>query len=528
MGGTLMVAMIGAAWACTAIAPNATAAGPSGKPDAGFGNGDFNETPIVPPGSGTAGDLEDKPLTVDHAPNGLPYVAGELIVSYSADTAASTQRAIAQSAGAETTDNLSRIDIRILKFPEIKAEESRPVRERLLARRKAELEAEPAVVAAEYGQIDALAAAPNDPLFAYQWGLERINAPAAWDVTTGANTIMAILDSGMDYSNPDIGGVVGEYDYYNNDTSALDTTIGHGTHVTGIAGAITNNAEGVAGTSPDGLFFNYKVCGAGGCPLPERESAIYDAANFGADAINMSIGPVSCVNNFTQSEETAVNYAVSMGVVVVASAGNNACDTPAYPGAHQNAIGVSATDINNGDSDFSNYGSWVDVSAPGGEGGNPCTGTNTEDILSTYLVSKGTYCFQPGTSMAAPFVTGVASLLAAQGLSASEIRARIESTATDLGDPGFDVLFGHGLVNAAAAVTNSPPGTAPEPGPSVGSGDACAAAHGLLEKAKKQMKRARAKFRKADSENEKEKAEVKIAKARKAIKRAKEAIEAAC
>jgi thermitase len=510
------------------FAPNAVAAGAAGKPLGDYENPTAGDTPIVPVGAGSTGDTQDKPLTVDRAPNGLPYVAGELIVTYESGTADASQRAIADEFGAETKESLSRIDVRFLKFPEIKAEESQPVRERLLQRRKAQLEREPGVVAADYAQIDAPAGIPNDPLFSYQWGLNRINAPAAWDVTQGANTIMAILDSGMDYANPDIGGVVGEYDFFSNDTNASDTTSGHGTHVAGIAGAITNNGAGVAGTSPDGLFLNLRVCSTTGCPLTARVDAIYAAANYGVDAINMSIGATSCVSNYAASEEVAVDYALSKGVVVVASAGNNACSTPSYPGAYQNAIGVSGTDVNNGDSDFSNFGSWVDVSAPGGEGGNTCTAVNTEDILSTYLVSAGTYCFQPGTSMAAPFVTGVASLLAGQGLSANEIRSRIESTVTDLGSPGFDVLFGHGLVNAAAAV--APPGAAPGPvpGPPVSSSDPCAAAHELLAKAKKQMKRARAKYRKADTEKEKEKAEVKIAKARKAIKRAKEAIEAAC
>ena len=512
------------------FAPNAAASDLAAKPGVESQSVKVADTPIVPVGAGNA-DTPDRELTVDHAPNGLPYVAGELIVEFSAGTPGETQRAITQEAGAVTSQNLSRIDIRSLKFPKVKHEQSQAVREQLLARFKGQLEQHPGVAAADYNQIDAPAATPNDPLFSLQWGLERINAAPAWDVSQGANTTMAILDSGIDYSNPDIGGVIGEYDYYNDDTNASDTTSGHGTHVTGIAGAITNNGTGVAGTSPDGLFLNLKVCGAGGCPLDDRVSAIYDAANYGVDAMNMSIGPTSCTNNYSSTEETAVNYAVSKDAVVVAAAGNNACNTPSYPGAHTNAIGVSGTDVNNGDSDFSNYGNWVDVSAPAGEGGNACTGTNTEDVLSTYLVSAGTYCFSPGTSMAAPFVTGVASLLAAQGLSAGGIRTRIESTATDLGSPGFDTLFGNGLVNASAAVAPPATGdpTAPgPPAPAAGASDACAAAQELLAKAKKQMKRARAKFRKADTEKEKEKAEVKIAKARKAIKRANEAIAAAC
>jgi thermitase len=519
--GTAVLAL-GVTFGSTAAAA-AAAAGAGAKPVGDFSGPKTSNTSIVPVGTG--GDSTDPELTVDHAPNGVPYVAGELIVRYSTATPASIQHAIADDVGAASKESLSRIDVRVLRFPEIKQEPSQDLREQMLARRKAQLERQAEVVAADYNEIDAPAAAPNDPLFTYQWGLDRINAPTAWDTTQGTNTIMAIIDSGVDYSNPDIGGIVGEYDYYAGDTNASDTTSGHGTHVTGIAGAITNNSTGVAGTSPDGLFLNLRVCGATGCPLSAQISALYGAADYGVDAINMSIGPTSCVNNYNSSAEAAVNYAVSRGAAVVASAGNNACNTPSYPGAYQNAIAVSGTDINNGDSDFSNYGNWVDVSAPAGEGSNACNGFNTEDILSTYLVSAGTYCFTQGTSMAAPFVTGVASLLAAQGLSVGDIRARIESTATDLGSPGFDVLFGHGMVNAAAAV-GPPPAVAQ--GPPASASDACAAAQELLAKAKKQMKRARAKFRKAETEKEKEKAEIKIRKARKAIKRAQEAIAAAC
>ena len=193
------------------FAPNAAASDLAAKPGVESQSVKVADTPIVPVGAGNA-DTPDRELTVDHAPNGLPYVAGELVVEFSAGTPGETQRAITQEAGAVTSQNLSRIDIRSLKFPKVKHEQSQAVRAQLRARVKGQLEQHPGVAAADYNQIDAPAATPNDPLFSLQWGLERINAAPAWDVSQGANTTMAILDSGIDYSNPDIGGVVGEYD----------------------------------------------------------------------------------------------------------------------------------------------------------------------------------------------------------------------------------------------------------------------------------------------------------------------------
>ncbi|QIN78698.1 S8 family serine peptidase [Rubrobacter marinus] len=235
------------------------------------------------------------------------------------------------------------------------------------------------------------------------------------------------------------------WDFINNTPTVVDTE-GHGTHVAGIAAALTSNGTGIAGASPDGLLFNYKVCDDLGCADEDIIAAINEAVRLDAEVINLSLGGYGS----STVAQNAVDNAWRNNVVVVASAGNDAVSTPNYPAAYPNAIAVSATNTSNGDSNFSNFGSWVDVAAPGGQLGAP----NSQRILSTLPVALGSYGHKNGTSMAAPFVSGIAANLASRGLPATEIRRRLEATATDLGAPGKDVLFGRGLVNAHAAATN--------------------------------------------------------------------------
>ena len=162
----------------------------------------------------------------------------------------------------------------------------------------------------------------------------------------------------------------------------------------------------------------------------------------------MSFGGPACGSGL----RSAVDYASQRGVSLVAAAGNQATSTPQCPAAFPSVLAVSGTDIHDGDSDFSNFGSWVDIAAPGGDPGPP-----SQNILSTLPTWMGSYDYRAGTSMSSPFVAGVASLLASQGRAASSIRGRIEGTAIDLGARGKDLVFGHGLVDAEAAVDDVRP-----------------------------------------------------------------------
>jgi thermitase len=403
---------------------------------------------------------------VDEDPEGNPYVAGELNVVYKQTAGTQAVEEVQNEIDAQVVTNLPEINSQTLSFPEVKSLSDEESRERTLKATKEELESDPTVEAVGYNYIGEMQATPNDPLLDGQWGLSRINAFQAWDTTLGNNALISIIDSGIALDHPDVvGKAVAGYDYLRNDPSPNDET-GHGTHVAGIAAAFTNNGIGVAGTSPNSPIIVQKVCtsGATGCPFNITNTAIREAADY----VNPTYGRVKVINlslggfGYDPQQEAAVDYARSKGVVVVAAAGNEASNQPFYPGAFENSIAVSGVDMSNGDSDFSNYGTWVDVAAPGGEGPPPSAGggcgTDADDILSTYTNVSG-YAGLCGTSMASPFVAGVAGLLASQGRNASEIRSRLESTATDLGAPGKDELFGFGMVNAQAAISGGGGGT---------------------------------------------------------------------
>ena len=399
---------------------------------------------------------ESSELEIARDPEGNPYVAGELIVTYKKDaTGSATTAAVdaATDAGAQVEEDFPEIDAAVLSVPEATNELSGAYREENLERTRQALEADPNVAAVDYNYVGRLQAVTNDPLVGQQWGLSRVKAPRAWGTATGVDTVIAVLDSGAQMNHPDLNGAyLDQWDYFHNDAVAEDD-MGHGTHVSGVAAAFTNNGRGIAGTAPDAFLFNYKVCTKQqGCPLSAQIPAITDAADMGADVINMSLAGYGR----SDAQARAVNYAWNSGTVVVAAAGNDATNQPAYPAAYTNAIAVSGTDYQNGDSDFSNYGTWVDVAAPAGELQGTLSAARYQ-ILSTYptYFNSSGYVSLSGTSFAAPMVSGVAALLASQNRSAVQIRQRIQSTATDIGPVGRDNLFGTGLVNARAAVGNS-------------------------------------------------------------------------
>ncbi|MEN8614784.1 S8 family peptidase [Dehalogenimonas sp. THU2] len=294
-----------------------------------------------------------------------------------------------------------------------------------------------------YAEFDAAATADevsDDTYTAQQWGLAKINAAEAWAVNTGSNTIkIAILDTGIDLDHPDLAAkIVASINYSTSTTS--DDVKGHGTHVAGIAAAIPNNGLGVAGLGYATSLMNVKVLGDDGTgSYSAIANGIIWAADNGADVINMSLsGSAASI-----TLENAVNYAWNNGVVVVSSAGNNGNSTPVYPAYYANAFAVASTDSTDSLSGFSNFGDWVDIAAPG------------SSIMATLI--NGSYGYKSGSSMAAPFVSGLAALVASSvadsnsnGRLNDEIRAIIEASADNIGVNGI----GAGRINAAAAVTS--------------------------------------------------------------------------
>jgi thermitase len=274
---------------------------------------------------------------------------------------------------------------------------------------------------------------PNDPRLGEQPGLVCMNVFNGWAVNRrGPGVVIAIVDTGVATDHPDlVNKLVPGYDFVNNDADPRDDQ-GHGTHCAGVAAASTDNGVGIAGVGFNARVMPVKVLGADGFgTLSNVASGIRWAVDNGARIISLSLGSTTDAATL----RNAITYAWGQGAVVVAAAGNEATDQFSYPAAYPEAIAVAATDNQDRRAGFSNFGSWVDVAAPG------------VDVLSTV---PGGYARYSGTSMACPAVAGLAALLISH-LGASwtnqAVRGLIESTADPVG--AFVV---HGRVNVGRAL----------------------------------------------------------------------------
>ncbi|HEY4408404.1 MAG TPA: S8 family peptidase [Acidimicrobiia bacterium] len=295
---------------------------------------------------------------------------------------------------------------------------------------------------------------PNDPRYANQAAyLQEMHLPDAWNTTTGNDAmILAIVDSGVQLNHPDLAGrLVPGYDFVNNDSSP-DDDYGHGTMVAGIAAAATNNSQGVAGAAWRGKIMPVKVLDSTGSATDEDIAAgITFAVDHGASVINLSLGGPGASSTL----QTAVDYATSHNVVVVAAAGNDGdkgfatATTPHYPAACAGVIAVGATDSSGNHAGFSSYGTWIDVVAPG-VGIVSTTWSTSSNHFSSYGSGDG-------TSFSSPLVAATIFLMRSVDPNASgaTIAQRLMATTDDLGTPGFDSVYGAGMVDAAAAVNAS-------------------------------------------------------------------------
>jgi serine protease len=322
--------------------------------------------------------------------------------------------------------------------------------------------------------------APNDPLFPHQWGLQQIKAPAAWARgARGKDVTIAIVDSGVDLGHPDlkakllsgkdlvrkVDGLTGLDGLTGPGCPGPQDENGHGTHVAGIAAAITGNGRGVAGTAPAARILPVRVLDKNGAGEDQGVNAgIRWAADHRAKVINLSLsGDIPIADNLADNSATqkAVSYAFSKGAVVVAAAGNESVPLCSYPAAARNAVCVAATDRSGMPSAYSNFpaqpGGSVPVRAPGGARDLLfCESDN--DIWSTIWPRSDDDCggkFRgydtlAGTSMATPFVSGVAALLAGRGLGPGRILQCLKGTSSNHGS--YDPVNGYGIVNADAAV----------------------------------------------------------------------------
>jgi subtilisin family serine protease/putative cell wall-binding protein len=298
----------------------------------------------------------------------------------------------------------------------------------------------------------ATAVAVNDPRSAEQYSLDRMQVRSAWGLTTGGGGIVAVLDTGVQYSHPDLAGrLLPGYDFVNDDADATDDN-GHGTWVSGIIAANSNDGYGIAGISWSDQILPVKMMNHQGLGnTSDLTSGIVWAANHGATVINMSVGGFP----YSQFVQDAVNYAWSKGAVLVGAAGNNRQQDTYYPASFTNVINVSATQEADEFSNWSSYGPTVDVSAPG----STILTTNCTTCTNGGVNTWGSHVKISGTSFATPNTAGVIALIRARYPSEgpAQIVSRLMSTLDDQGYPGWDNRYGHGRVNAARAVGGGTP-----------------------------------------------------------------------
>ncbi len=329
---------------------------------------------------------------------------------------------------------------------------------------------------------------PTDPSFLEQWALHNtgqtngtedadIDGPEAWDITTGSpDIVIAVVDTGVDWNHQDLaaniwtneGEIAGDsidndgngyiddvrgWDFVTVDPGSvyegedpgppdndpMDVQ-GHGTHCSGIIGAVGNNSLGITGVTWNSRLMavraGYKdTSGRGSLQHADIAAAIIYATDSGADIINMSFG-----GGDSETIQDAINYASAAGVILIASAGNGGCNCLQYPAAYDTVLSISSFDHNDVKASSSNYGDWIDVAAPG------------VDIYSTF--ANGTYAFSSGTSMAAPQVCGVAGLILSNnpGFSREEVRQILRVSADDVSSAGWDEQSGYGRINAFNAL----------------------------------------------------------------------------
>jgi subtilisin family serine protease len=267
----------------------------------------------------------------------------------------------------------------------------------------------------------------------------------------GSQVVIGSLDTGADTDHPELTGkLILGWDWANSDALPEDDN-GHGTHTIGTMVGTTTGVAGVTGAGTNVKVYVQKVCtAAGSCPTANIVNAIYAAADYpGMVAMNLSLGGTS----ISTAEVNAINYAVNTkGVLVIAAAGNSGAGTVGCPACNVNSISVAATNWRDARAYYSQYGSGLDISAPGGE--LYSNTTNEMGIYSTYLA--GGYAYLQGTSMATPQVTGAAGVVASKtGLTGAALRTRLQSTADDKGAAGYDTTFGNGRLNVYRAITNT-------------------------------------------------------------------------
>jgi subtilisin family serine protease len=315
-----------------------------------------------------------------------------------------------------------------------------------------------------YGSHAGVVYPVNDPLAAIQWNLDVVGVADAWRTVDGGGTVVAILDSPINFTGPDglCAPIVHPYNALTRTPGLADLNVvsgfGHGTHIAGTVVQCTNNGIGVAGFAPGATLMPVQVLDQTGSGLSSDLVAGIDwAVAHGADVINLSLGK-ECSGPYGPGcsdylVDLAIDRAIRAGVILVGSSGNQASANLAYPAAHPDVFSVGATD--DGDRVWyegpvvgSNAGATLDLVAPG-----------VDIVQETTAFGEYSYGSGAGTSMAAPHVTATIALMldADPSLSRVDVLHILRERAADLGVPGHDPLHGHGRLDIGASVTAATP-----------------------------------------------------------------------
>ncbi len=393
----------------------------------------------------TGGVLAD-PLTAGPKPGGV-FVTDEVVVKFKAGVDFDRE---ARGVGGRVHRHEAALGVHVLKVPSGMVEKVVEA-----------LSRDPNVEYAEPNGIATIFVDPNDPYdnttcyntfkagCVTQWGWAKIQAYQAWDTTKGSASVkVAVIDTGIDTSHPDLPPVAMQRNFVNNTSNAQDDN-GHGTHVAGTIGALTNNGVGVSGLNWNVSLMAVKALDrTGSGSYTAIANAIRWAADNGAKVINMSLGGSAGSTTL----RNAVDYAWNKGVVLACAAGNSGTSARSYPAAYTNCVAVAATDQNDAKASFSQYGSsWVDVAAPGVA--ILSTMPNSSVYLNTQYGYFQNYDALNGTSMATPHVAGLAGLVWATGkcTTASCVRSRIENNVDAISGTG--TYWSKGRINAYKAVS---------------------------------------------------------------------------
>jgi thermitase len=365
-------------------------------------------------------------------------VKGQYVLKFKQKLDTNSVLQIAQSANAEVVKFATRMSSAVIEFSQTPSEE---VLQTLRANSVVEFVEPNYKITNKYTM--------SDPRTRDQQGLAVANLAKAWDITFGdPKIVIAVVDTGIDLKHPDLKNklVEGYNVITQGKTPPMDDN-GHGTHASGIAAAESNNKIGIAGVAPKCKLMPIKALDAKGSgDIFNVALGLIWAVDHGARVLNLSLGGPK-----NETLKRAVDYALAKNVVVVTAMGNDGKNSKAYPAAFPGVISVGAVDFDKQKADFSNFGDWISVAAPGVQ--IMSTMPTYKTTMTEFEKEEG-YDYLDGTSMACPIVAGIAALVLSRnpGYTPAEVKERIQSTATDVGKKGYDNEYGYGVVNAAKAI----------------------------------------------------------------------------